>query len=102
MNLARARERWRHGIKAELPENVFPDRVINSRYHPGHLKDLPSDLGRHYVPVIAIGQRGEAIRLLDPRSPEDILVDAIPQHHVAGKVGAQPVEGSAVVFLSRH
>src|SRR5207302_5113427 len=97
MDLPRPGERRADRIQAELAVDVLADRVVDPGDDPGNLENLLGDLGRHDVAVVAVGEGGEAVRRLDARLAEHVLIDSVPKHHLAGKIAAQPVEGAPVV-----
>src|SRR6266700_1628145 len=82
MDLLCAGERGAERIQAEFAVDVLAHRVVDAGDHAGHFEDLAGDLRRHDVPVVAIGQGGEAVRRFDPGLAENILVD--PGDLVAG------------------
>src|SRR6202022_4154847 len=93
MDLAGPRQRRADGIEAQLAIDGFPHRIIDAGDDPRDLKDLERDLGRHDVAIVAIGQRGEAVRRLDPRLAQYVLVDPIAEDHLTREIGAEPVKG---------
>src|SRR6266480_2479084 len=96
MDLPGAGERGAECIQAEFAVDVLAHRVVDAGDHARYLEDLAGDLRRHDVPVVAIGQGGEAVRRFDPRLAEDVLVDPVAEHHLAGEVVTEPVERPAV------
>src|SRR5689334_13340653 len=96
MDLPRPGECGAEGMQAKLAVDVLPHRVVDAGNDPRHFEDLARDLRSHDVPVVAIGQGGEAVCRFDPRLAKDVLVDPVAQHHLAGEVATEPVEGPAV------
>src|SRR5713226_4981358 len=84
------------GVQAQLAVNVLPDRIVDTRDHPRDVENLAGDLGGHDVPVVAVGERGKALRLLDAGSSKHVLVNAVALHHLPWKVRPQAAEGTPV------
>src|SRR3989454_4617669 len=89
-------ERRADGVEAELTVDVLAYRVVDPGNHPGNLEDLASDLGRHDVSIVAVGQGGEAIGGLDAGLAQDILIDPVAENHLPGEIAPPPVERAAI------
>src|SRR6267143_2629230 len=83
-------------IQAQLAVDVLSDRIVDARDHPRDVEDLAGDLGGHDVPVVAVGERGKALRLLDARLAKHVLINTIAQHHLTREVRPQTVERAPV------
>src|SRR5438067_1896593 len=83
-------------IQAEFAVDVLAHRVVDAGDHARHLEDFTGDLRGHDVPVVAIGQGGEAVRRFDAGLAKHVLVDPVAEHHLAGEVVTEPVERPAV------
>src|SRR5207302_4311850 len=89
-------------VEAELRIDILAHRVVNPGDHPRDLEDLPGDLSGHDIAVVAVGQRGKAVRCLDAGLAKHVLLDPIAEHHLTVEVGPQPVEGAAVDIDHGH
>src|ERR1700682_229365 len=99
MDLPRSGERRAECIQAELAAvDVLPHRVVDTSDDAGHFEDLAGDLGGHDIPVVPVGQRGKAVRRLDPGLSKHVFVDPVAEHHLAGEVAPEPVEGAPVAI----
>src|SRR5437763_12597032 len=96
MDLPCAGEGGAERIQAEFAVDVLAHRVVDTGDHARHLEDFTGDLRGHDVPVVAIGQGGEAVRRFDPRLAKHVLVDPVAEHHLAGEVVTEPVERPTV------
>src|SRR2546425_13075698 len=96
MDLPCPGERRAERIQAKLAVDILPHRVVDAGDHARNFEDLAGDLRRHDVPVVAVGQGGEAVRRFDPRLAKDVLVDPVANHYTAGEGVTEPVERPAV------
>src|SRR5438128_11341387 len=96
MDLPCAGEGGAERIQAEFAVDVLAHRVVDAGDHARHLEDFTGDLRGHDVPVVAIGQGGEAVRRFDAGLAKHVLVDPVAEHHLAGEVVTEPVERPAV------
>src|SRR5688572_13190552 len=92
-NLGRNRRRRADGGQPEPPVGVLAYWIVDPTDDFGHLEHQPGHLGRHDVPVIAVGDGDEGSGLLDPGNPQHILVDAGPNYRVAFEIAWQAAKG---------
>src|SRR2546426_11004952 len=88
-------ERRADGVEAELTVDVLAYRVVDPGNHPGNLEDLASDLGRHDVSIVAVGQGGEAIGGLDGRPARGIPLRPGAENPLPAEIPPQPVDRAA-------
>src|SRR5712691_12264665 len=101
MDLPRSGEGRADSIEAKLAIDRLAHRIVYPGDHPGDLEDLFCNLGRHDVAIVPIGEGGEAIRRLDSRLAEHVLVDPVAEHHLSAEIAAEPVKGTPIAIDDR-